>query len=202
MLGMAYIQTRQPDAARQAWARAFRLPPDSPAARLLTAQMMVRAEMDEMAQAELTAALEKDPRLPQAHFLLGQTALFRGRLDEAIALFRKELEVSPGNAMAFYRAGRRATRASAAGTTRSTRCSGRSGSTRTSAAPTSSWARPTRPRATARRRRACCGARSATTPTTRPRTTCSRQLLQQLGRAEEARKEFEIAERLQSTVER
>ena len=83
---MAYIQTRQPDRARETWARAFRVPPDSAAAHLVAAQMMVRAEMEEMAQAELTAALKKDPRLPHAHLLLGQAALFRGRLDEAIAL--------------------------------------------------------------------------------------------------------------------
>ena len=50
-----------------------------------------------------------------------------------------------------------------------------------------------RPRA---RPRACCAARSSTTRTTRPRTTCSRQLLQQTGRADEARREFETAEQL------
>ncbi|HEY3122045.1 MAG TPA: tetratricopeptide repeat protein [Vicinamibacteria bacterium] len=104
-LGMAYIQTRQPTKARESWARTFRAPPDSAAAHLVTAQMMIRAGMDEMAEAELKQALAKDARLPHVHFLLGQTALFRGRLDEAVALLQREIEVSPGDSMAFYRLG-------------------------------------------------------------------------------------------------
>ena len=91
--------------ARDLGARLPRAPGLARRRACVAAQMMVRAEMEDMAQAELTAALQKDPRLPQAHLLLGQAALFRGRLDEAIALFRKELEVNPGNAMAFYRLG-------------------------------------------------------------------------------------------------
>jgi tetratricopeptide (TPR) repeat protein len=104
-LGMAYIQTQQPAKAREAWARTFRAAPDSAAAYLVTAQMMIRAGMDEMAEAELKQGLAKDPRLPHAHFLLGQTALFRGRLEEAVALLGREIEISPGDSTAFYRLG-------------------------------------------------------------------------------------------------
>lgn len=105
VLGNAYIQTRHPDEARDCFARLFRVPADSAAAHLLTAQMMVRLEFEEFAEAELKKAVAKDPRLPQAHFLLGQAALFRSRWDEAVALLQKELEVNPGSAMAFYRLG-------------------------------------------------------------------------------------------------
>jgi tetratricopeptide (TPR) repeat protein len=105
VLGMAYIQTRQPDKARDIWARSFKVAPESPAAHLVTARMMVRAEFDEAAEEELKKALAKDPRLPHANFLLGQTALFRGRLDESVLLFQKELELNPGDAMTFYRLG-------------------------------------------------------------------------------------------------
>jgi tetratricopeptide (TPR) repeat protein len=105
VLGMAYVQTRQADKARETWARSFGVAPDSAAAHLLAAQMMVRAELDELADAELKRALVLDPRLPRANLLLGQTALFRGRLDEAVALFKRELEVNPGDATAFYRMG-------------------------------------------------------------------------------------------------
>jgi tetratricopeptide (TPR) repeat protein len=105
ILGTAYIQTQQPDKARGCIARMFDVAPDTAAAHLLAAQMMVRAEQEGLAEAELLKAVQKDPRLPQAHFLLGQIALFRGRLDEAIEQTRQELATSPGNAMAWSQLG-------------------------------------------------------------------------------------------------
>ena len=200
-LGMAYIQTRQPEAARETWARAFHLPPQSPAARLLTAQMMVRAEMDEMAHAELTAALAQDPRLPHAHYLLGQTALFRGRLDEAVALFRKELEVSPGNAMAFYLLGDAYTRQ-------------RRWDDALEALQRSVWLNPffSGPFVLMGKAYQAKGDRAAAEgmlrraigydPNNKAAHYLLAQLLQQLGRTEEARKEFDVAQRLQGPVER
>ncbi|PYV29713.1 MAG: hypothetical protein DMG09_29365 [Acidobacteria bacterium] len=104
-LGMAYIQTRQPDKARASVARMFGVAEDSPAGHLLTAQMMVRVEFEEFAEAELKRTLEKDPKLPQAHFLLGQIAIFRNRLEEGIDHMKRELELNPGNSMALYRLG-------------------------------------------------------------------------------------------------
>lgn len=109
-LGMAAIQTRQPDKAREAFGRMFRVPADSASAHLLTAQMMVRVEMEEFAETELKKALEKDPRLPQANYLLGQNAIYKGRYEEGIALMEKELAVNPGNANAHYKIGDALTR--------------------------------------------------------------------------------------------
>jgi len=105
VLGMAYIQTRQPAKARDSFARMFRVSPDSAAAHLLTAQMMIRVEFEDYAEIELKQAIEKDAKLPQAHFLLDQIAIFRARLEEGIALMERELELNPGNAAAFYRLG-------------------------------------------------------------------------------------------------
>jgi tetratricopeptide (TPR) repeat protein len=105
VLGNAYIQTRHPDQARDALARLYRVPPDSAAAHLLAGQMMIRLEFEEMADVELRKAVEKDPRLPQARYLLAQAAIFRARFEEAVALLEKELEVNPDNAMALYRLG-------------------------------------------------------------------------------------------------
>jgi tetratricopeptide (TPR) repeat protein len=104
-LAMAYIQTQQPARARAAVARIFQLPEDGAAARLVTAQLMIRADLDDLAEAELKQAMAKDEHLPHARFLLGQTALFRGRVDEAVALLQAELLVNPGDAMTHYRLG-------------------------------------------------------------------------------------------------
>jgi tetratricopeptide (TPR) repeat protein len=104
-LGLAYLQTGKIDEARDALAVTFGVPAAQAAASLMTAQMLIRLNLDEAAATELTRALEKDPRLPQARFLLGQMALFRGRLDESAKWTRGELDVNPGNAMAWYQLG-------------------------------------------------------------------------------------------------
>ncbi len=109
-LGMAGIQARQPEKARAAFGRMFRVAPDSAAAHLLTAQMMIRVEMEDFAEAELKLALEKDPRLPQANYLLAQNAIYKNRFDEGIALMEKELAINPNNAMAYYKIGDALTR--------------------------------------------------------------------------------------------
>jgi tetratricopeptide (TPR) repeat protein len=105
VLGMAYIQIRQPDRAREALARAFGLDPVSPGARLLAAQMMIRVEFFEMADAELRQALAMDPRLPRVNFLLAENAIFRNRIEEGVAYLEKELALNPSDAMSFYRLG-------------------------------------------------------------------------------------------------
>lgn len=105
VLGQAYVQTRQPDRARETFGRMFGVAADSAAAHLVTAQMMIRLEFESAAESELKRAIEKDDRLPQAHLLLGQLALFRGRLDEAVALTEREIALNPGNALAFSQLG-------------------------------------------------------------------------------------------------
>jgi tetratricopeptide (TPR) repeat protein len=104
-LGMAYLQTRQTAKARESFARMFRVAPEGGAAHLVTAQMMIRLEFLEFAEAELKLAVEKDPKLPQAHYLLGQIAVFRARYDEGIQLLEKEIALNPVNAMAYYKLG-------------------------------------------------------------------------------------------------
>jgi tetratricopeptide (TPR) repeat protein len=105
VLGQTYVQLRQPERARATFARAFGVAADSAAAHLVAAQMMIRLEFEDFAAAELKRAIEKDPKLPQAHVLLGQLAIFRGRLDEGIALTEREIALNPGNAMAFSQLG-------------------------------------------------------------------------------------------------
>jgi tetratricopeptide (TPR) repeat protein len=104
-LAMAYAQTRQPAEAREAVARTFQVPPSSASAYLLSGQLMNRLELEDLAEAELKEAIRLDPRLPEAHYLLGQIAIFRSRFDEGLTLMREELSINPAHAMALYRIG-------------------------------------------------------------------------------------------------
>ncbi len=105
VLGQAYVQTRQPERAREVFAATFGVRGNSAAAHLVTAQMMIRLEFEPEAEAELKRAVDKDPELPMAHLLLGQIAIFRGRLDEGIALTEREIALNPANAMALHQLG-------------------------------------------------------------------------------------------------
>ena len=104
-LGLAYASTRQPAKARDSFARTFRIPPGSAAAYLLAGQMMNRLELEDLAEADLKQALRLDPKLPEAHYVLAQIAIFRSRFDEALGLLRDELAINPAHAMALYRMG-------------------------------------------------------------------------------------------------
>jgi tetratricopeptide (TPR) repeat protein len=105
VLGQAYVQINRPDRARQTFARTFGVQEESAAAHLVTAQMMIRMEFEALAESELKEAIRKDPGLPQANALLGQMALFRGRLDEAISLTEREIALNPTSATAFSQLG-------------------------------------------------------------------------------------------------
>jgi tetratricopeptide (TPR) repeat protein len=104
-LGTAYAQTRQAVKARESFARTFHIAPDSPAAHLLAGEIMNRLELEDLAEAELKEAIRLDPKLPEAHYVLAQIAIFRSRLDEALALLREELAINPVHAMTLYRMG-------------------------------------------------------------------------------------------------
>jgi tetratricopeptide (TPR) repeat protein len=104
-LGFASLQTQQVEKGRAAFAQLFQVPADSAAAHLLTAQMLIRVELNEPAEAELKLALTKNPKLPNAYFQLGIIAIQKSNLAEAVAALRQEISLNPSNAMAFYRLG-------------------------------------------------------------------------------------------------
>jgi len=104
-LGVCYIQTRNTDKSREAFARMFKVQQSSAAAYLINSQMMVRQQFEELAEQELNRALELDPKLPQVNFLLGEMAIYHAQVDRGIALLQKEIEINPAFALAYYRLG-------------------------------------------------------------------------------------------------
>ena len=109
-LGVSYIQTRNPDKSRETFARMFNIPAAGAPAYLINAQMMVRQRFEELAEKELLQALALDPRLPQANFLLGEMAIYHADVDRGIELLQKEIAVNPAFGMAYYRLGEAYTR--------------------------------------------------------------------------------------------
>jgi predicted Zn-dependent protease len=105
VLGLCYIDTRNYDKARQAFAGQYGFPPDSAPAYLLAARMLLRREYLPVAQQFAAKSLELDPQLPLAHALLGEIALAGEHIDEAIAEFEKERLRNPLNGSIYDRLG-------------------------------------------------------------------------------------------------
>lgn len=109
-LGSCYIQTRDRDKSREVFARMFKVPSSSAAAYLINAQVMMRQRFEVLAEQELQKALALDPKLPEVNFLLAEIAIYNAQIDRGIALLQKEIEINPTYAMAFYWLGEAYTR--------------------------------------------------------------------------------------------
>ena len=103
ILGLCYIQTKDYPQARKSFARMFEVPPDSAASYLFTARMLLRQEFDPIAEEYAQKAITLDPKLPLAHFFLGELHLYKSRVPEAISDFQKELALNPGHAPTYYK---------------------------------------------------------------------------------------------------
>jgi tetratricopeptide (TPR) repeat protein len=103
ILGICYIQTKDYPNARKAFAKMFDVPADSAASYLFTARMLLRQDFGPVAEEYAHKAVALDAKLPLAHQLLGELYIYHSQIDEAITEFRKELEINPGNAAAYYK---------------------------------------------------------------------------------------------------
>jgi tetratricopeptide (TPR) repeat protein len=103
ILGICYIQTKNYPQARRAFARMFDVPEDSASSYLFTARMLFRQEFDPIAEEYAQKAVTLDPKLPLAHFLLGELYLFKSRVPEAVTEFQKELAINPAHAATYYK---------------------------------------------------------------------------------------------------
>ena len=103
ILGVSYIQVKNYPQARAAFARMFDVLEDSAASYLFTARMLLRQEFDPIAEEYAQKAVTLDPKLPLAHFLLGELYLYKSRVPEAINEFEKEKAINPAHAPTYYK---------------------------------------------------------------------------------------------------
>jgi len=103
ILGVAYIQTKQYPQARESFARMFGVPPDSAAAYLFCARMLLRLDFAPVAEEYGLKAVALDPKLPMAHYLLGELYLYQSKIDQAIAQLEQEMAINPGYANVYYK---------------------------------------------------------------------------------------------------
>jgi len=83
VLALCYLDTRNYDSARRAFATQYGFPPDSAPAYLLAARMLLRREYLPVAQQFATKALELDPKLLAAHVALAKALETVGQPDQA-----------------------------------------------------------------------------------------------------------------------
>lgn len=111
VLALCYLDTRKYDEARHAFAMQYGFAPDSAAAYLLAARMLLRREYVPVAQEYAQKAVALDPALPLAHLLLGEIALAGEHSDIAISEFEKESVRNPLYGGVYDRLGDAYTRA-------------------------------------------------------------------------------------------
>lgn len=83
----------------------YRLPPDSPEARLMLARMMIRNERESEAERILHELAALKPPPPGANYFLGIVYLHLARLDDAIAALDSEARLNPAYADVHYKLG-------------------------------------------------------------------------------------------------
>ena len=103
ILGICYIQTKDYPHARGAFAKMFGVSSESAASYLFTARMLLRQDFGPVAEEYAQKAVSIDPKLPLAHFLLGELHLYHSKIPEAVDEFQKELQLNPGYAPAYYK---------------------------------------------------------------------------------------------------
>lgn len=95
VLGLCYLNAQQFDNARRAFAAEYDLPPDSAAAHLVLAQMLLLSNLADQGAAEAQKALALQPGLPMAHFLIGEVDLFKSQVDDAVVQLQDEQKINP-----------------------------------------------------------------------------------------------------------
>lgn len=95
VLGLCYLRAQEYGKARQAFAEEYGLAPDSAAAHMVMARMLVLSSLPNLAAKEAGQALAIQPGLPMAHFLIGEVDLSGLRVKAAIKEFDAERAIDP-----------------------------------------------------------------------------------------------------------
>jgi len=103
VLGLCYLRSRDYEHARGSFAAMYGVPPESAAAYLFTARMLLRQGDDPRAAELAQKAAAIDSRLPLAHLLLGEIYLYRLDLSKAIHEFEQEIKFNPAYAGSYDR---------------------------------------------------------------------------------------------------
>jgi len=105
VLGLCYTDAKRYDDARGAFAAQFGFAPESPEAYLVTARMFLRREFPDQAEAFARKAIELNPSLPGAHQLLGEVALAKADLPQAVKELEAEQKLNPLDGSMYDRLG-------------------------------------------------------------------------------------------------
>jgi tetratricopeptide (TPR) repeat protein len=105
VLALCYLNSRKFDEARRAFASEYSLQPESGAAYLVLAKMLMVANMPDQGAEAAQKALAVSPSLALAHFVLGEVALYKSDVERAIAEFQEERAINPGYAPVYERLG-------------------------------------------------------------------------------------------------
>jgi predicted Zn-dependent protease len=95
VLALCYLNMHRFTEARRNFAALYRIPPESASSYLLLARMLIRWQNSPAAQEMAQKAVVLDPKLPEAHLVIGQVELGEGKLDEALTEFRHEASINP-----------------------------------------------------------------------------------------------------------
>ncbi len=101
-LGGIYQRSGRHEEAIAAFNQALELDPNMAGAHVGLASAHMQLGRIELAQPQLDRAQELNDQIPELHFTWAQLFERRGRLNEAIAAYRRELEISPGHLMSAF----------------------------------------------------------------------------------------------------
>jgi Flp pilus assembly protein TadD len=105
VLGLCYSDAKRYDDARHAFAAQFGFAADSAEAYLVTARLLLRREFVDQAEVFARKALELNPALPVAHQLLGEIALAKGNVPQAVKELEAEQKLNPLDGSIYDRLG-------------------------------------------------------------------------------------------------